>query len=123
MQLLRVLTTDFGLPPSPSPADKPKRRFRFKRITLLAVVALPVAGIAMVLLPEPATAFCGTPALPEPNAPATAAQRLAGSKVAPGQLDIAWAWLGTPTDRYPHTALGSRTHAGSLHVLVAPPGP
>ncbi|MBK9440889.1 MAG: VCBS repeat-containing protein [Comamonadaceae bacterium] len=31
--------------------------------------------------------------------------------------DIAWVWLGSPTSRYAHAALGSRQHAASLHVL------
>lgn len=28
-------------------------------------------------------------------------------------------WLASPTLRYPHAALGSREHAGSLHVVLA----
>jgi len=73
----------------------------------------------MGLMLEPAAAHCGRTALPANAAPAATAQRLAGSQVARAQRDIAWVCLGSPTERYPHAALGSRTHAGSLHVLTA----
>lgn len=46
-----------------------------------------------------------------------AAQRLAQSAVAAGQRDIAWAWLASPTARYPHSSMGSPVHAGSVHAL------
>lgn len=72
----------------------------------------------MGLMLDPAPAHCGKAEPVALAAPPATAQRLAGSHVAQGQRDIAWAWLGTPTDRYPHTALGSRTHAGSVHVLT-----
>ena len=52
--------------------------------------------------------------------PGLAANRLADSQVARGQRDIAWAWLASPTRRYPHAALGSTEQAGSLHVLRQP---
>jgi hypothetical protein len=77
--------------------------------------------MAMGLTLLPATAQCGKAVSTADAPPATAAQRLAGSQPAQGQRDIAWAWLGTPTDRYPHAALGSRTHAASLHVLATTP--
>ncbi len=84
-------------------------------------LALPGISAAMGMVLEPAPAHCGKALFtPEPEHPA-AAQRLAGSKVSQGQRDIAWAWLGSPTDRYPHAALGSRTHAGSVHVLITTP--
>ena len=51
--------------------------------------------------------------------PTAAKNHLPDSQVAKGQLDIAWAWLGTPTRRYPHGALGSAVHAASLHVVAA----
>ena len=50
--------------------------------------------------------------------PAEAAGRLADSRAVAGQRDVAWAWLGSPTLRYPHRALGSPTHAASVHALV-----
>jgi hypothetical protein len=93
----------------------------FQLALLLSALALPGLSAAMSLMlePAPAPAHCGKVAPAANAAPAAASQRLAGSQVAQGQRDIAWAWLGSPTDRYPHTALGSRTHAGSVHVLVA----
>lgn len=50
-------------------------------------------------------------------APAAAAKRLPQSQASQGQQDIAWAWLASPTARYPHSSMGSPIHAGSLHVL------
>ena len=76
-------------------------------------------SFAMGLMVERSTVQCGlaTPVLVTP--PPQAAKRLPNSQVVRGKNDIAWAWLGTPTMRYPHKALGETTHAGSLHVLVA----
>ena len=88
---------------------------------ILSAVALPGLSAAMGLMLEPAPAHCGKATSLIAATPPAAAQRLAGSKVAQGQRDIAWAWLGSPTERYPHTALGSRTHAGSVHVLATAP--
>ena len=88
---------------------------------MLPAVTVPGFGTAMGLMLEPAPAHCGKAELAAIAAPPAAAQRLAGSQVAQGQRDIAWAWLGSPTERYPHAALGSRTHAGSVHVLTAAP--
>ena len=88
---------------------------------LLSAVALPGLAVAMGLVLEPAPAHCGKAVFAAEASPPAAAQRLLGSKASQGQRDIAWAWLGTPTERYPHAALGSRTHAGSVHVLTAAP--
>ena len=88
---------------------------------MLFAVALPGLSAAMGLMQEPAPAHCGKAAPDVEATPSAAAQRLAGSQVAQGQRDIASAWLGSPTERYPHAALGSRTHAGSVHVLAAAP--
>ena len=87
--------------------------------TLLFAYALPTAAAAIELSLEPAPTHCGKAAPAAGAAPASAAQRLVGSQVVKGQRDIAWAWLGSPTARYPHAALGSPTHAGSLHVLLS----
>lgn len=78
----------------------------------------------MGLMVEPSTAQCGVaaPLSSITPAPAQADKRLAGSQAVSGGKDIAWAWLGTPTVRYPHAALGGSTHAGSLHVLVQQAG-
>ena len=93
-----------------------------KLATLLTALALPLATTAMELMLEPAPAYCGKTAAVVDAAPAAAAQRLAGSLAIKGQRDIAWAWLGSPTARYPHAALGSSTHAGSVHVLLPTQG-
>lgn len=50
--------------------------------------------------------------------PVETAQRIPHSTVAHGQRNITWAWLGTPTSRYPHAALGSSVHAATLHVVL-----
>lgn len=73
----------------------------------------------MGLMIEPARADCATPSAARTSAPAFAAQRINKSLVAQGNKDIAWAWLGTPTARYPHTGLGSPVHAATLHVKTA----
>ncbi len=45
------------------------------------------------------------------------AKRLPQSLATSGQRDIAWAWLASPTGRYPHASMGSSLHAASLHVI------
>lgn len=74
---------------------------------------------AMGLLVEPSQAQCGVPAAPDSAPPTAALQRLPQSQAVRGQKDIVWAGLGSPTARYPHAALGSPVHAGSLHAMVA----
>ena len=71
----------------------------------------------MGLTLEPAPAQCGQTQVPL-MAPQAAALRVPGSQAVRGHKNIQWAWLGSPTLRYPHTALGAATHAGSLHLLV-----
>ena len=46
---------------------------------------------------------------------------LPDSQAVAGSKDITWVWLGSPTRRYPHGALGSPVHAGSVHVLTRTP--
>lgn len=99
-----------------------KRAGGVKLCLMLFAASLPGFSAAMGLMLQPDTAYCGKAEPVAAAPPAAAAQRLAGSKASQGQRDIAWAWLGSPTDRYPHTALGSRIHAGSVHVLVATRG-
>lgn len=68
---------------------------------------------------EASTPYCGNvTSYIAPVMPVQAATRLPGSEVAQGHRDIAWAWLGSPTVRYPHRALGSVVHGASLHVLT-----
>ena len=76
---------------------------------------------AMGLTVTPHTEACRTTASSAPPLapmPAEANQRIPESEVVAGQQDVAWAWLGSPTRRYPHGALGSPVHAGSVHALV-----
>jgi FG-GAP-like repeat len=73
----------------------------------------------MGLMLEPSAPQCGLPTPAQPEPPPATAKRLVGSRAVQGSKDIAWAWLGTPTLRYPHTALGSATHAATLHVQMA----
>jgi hypothetical protein len=82
---------------------------------------LPTWALAMGLSVEPADATCAPFATPPP-APFEASIRLPDSQAVAGSKDIAWVWLGSPTRRYPHGALGSPVHAGSVHVLTRPTG-
>lgn len=76
------------------------------------------ASFAMGLRVEASNANCGLPISNVLQAPTQASKRIPNSHVVRGSKDIAWAWLGTPTMRYPHKALGETTHAGSLHVMI-----
>jgi FG-GAP-like repeat len=96
------------------------------RSTLLTLVSLALAAwsghsSAMGLMVDSARPFCGIPAaaLSSDKPPPAAAKRLSNTPAVRGTRDIAWAWLGSPTNRYPHKALGSLTHAGSLHVQTS----
>ena len=84
---------------------------------IAAGLGAPLPAQAMGLMLESASVQCGQAPVPV-SAPAAAAQRIPASQAVRGQKNIQWAWLGSPTLRYPHTALGAATHAGSLHVLV-----
>ena len=87
---------------------------------LIWVGALGLTGnaVAMGLMLERAPLQCDVSDAAPPVLPAAAQQRLPDSQAVAGNKDIRWAWLGSPTSRYPHTALGSSIHAGSLHVLT-----
>lgn len=62
--------------------------------------------------------------VPERNAhalqavPVEARHRLPESQLAAGRQDVGWVWLASPTLRYPHRALGSPVHAGSVQAQV-----
>lgn len=87
-------------------------------VFVLLLLGSGVSGVsAMGLMTERLALPCE--ALPPDKAPLTAQKRIPDSQVAKGQRDIAWAWLGSPTRRYPHGALGSAVHAASLHVVTA----
>jgi hypothetical protein len=94
--------------------------FRLDGLLLaLGLLGTAPASHAMVLTLEPATAQCGLAVPPTPTVPAAAQQRLPASQAIQGKKDVAWAWLGLPTTRYPHAAFGTPVHAGRLHVLAA----
>lgn len=64
---------------------------------------------------------CPAPARHAPSQeplPVEAAARIPDSQAITGAQDIAWVWLGEPTRRYPHGALGSPVHAGSVSARV-----
>lgn len=105
------------------PDAHPTRR----RSTILASMALALgllasssACTAMGLRVESSSTGCGA-ALAAPAAPQTAAQhRLPDSQAVQGRNDVAWAWLGSPTSRYPHTVLGALEQR--LAAIVELPG-
>ena len=78
------------------------------------------AAMAATLDVRPAPDQCGE-APAARSAPAAAAARIPDSQAVAGSRNIAWAWLGSPTSRYPHDALGSSVHAASLHAIVLQP--
>ena len=89
----------------------------FALLLAILCVLFPVASQASALAMKASTPACGI-ATVQPIAPPAAAQyRLAQSQAVAGVRDIAWVWLGSPTSRYPHAALGSTQHAASLHVI------
>lgn len=88
---------------------------------LLMALGQPRFAQAMDLMVTPQAQACPRAAGAEPALqplPEQAAQRIPDSQAAAGRHDVAWAWLGSPTQRYPHRALGSPTHAASVHALV-----
>jgi hypothetical protein len=74
----------------------------------------------MGLAVEPGTGCAAPPSSPPPQTalPKAAEQRIPDSQAVAGRNHIAWVWFASPTLRYPHGALGARTHAASLHALV-----
>jgi hypothetical protein len=82
-------------------------------------VAAAAGGSTLQLRPAPPR--CGVPPIAAQAAPAAAASRIPDSQAVRGSRNIAWVWLGSPTGRYPHDALGSSVHAASLHAIVLQP--
>jgi hypothetical protein len=91
------------------------------RISSLLLSVIANTSFAMGLMVEPSLPYCGQPIPTALQTPVQAAKRIPNSEVVRGYKDIVWAWLGSPTMRYPHKALGATTHAGSLHVLILMP--
>lgn len=76
-------------------------------------------AMGLTVAPQPQACEPAQPHRPaQPPLPAQAQQRLPDSRLAAGQRDLAWVWLGSPTRRYPHGALGSAVHAGSVFAQV-----
>jgi hypothetical protein len=100
--------------------NKRVKRARLGVVTLMMCFSVTASGSTMGLLLEPAQMRCAAP-VPKTTAkpPLASANRLADSHVVPGTKDLAWVWLGSPTPRYPHAALGSIFHAATLHVTLA----
>jgi hypothetical protein len=94
-------------------------RLRRALLPLIACAASAASGATLEVRPAPER--CGAVAAATATAPAAAATRIPDSQAVRGSRNIAWAWLGSPTSRYSHAALGSTVHGGSLHVLVAQP--
>lgn len=70
---------------------------------------------------KPHSQACPAPARhvpPQEPLPSEAAARIPDSQVIAGGRDVAWVWLGEATRRYPHGALGSPVHAGSVSARV-----
>jgi hypothetical protein len=90
-------------------------------LTLSWLLTWPLALNAMGLSVAPMSAACQRPAPaapPRTPMPDEARQRLPESQLAHGRHDLGWVWLGEPTRRYPHRALGSIVHAGSVFAQV-----
>ena len=87
----------------------------------LGLLGLSAACLAMGLQVKPSSPECGVAPAATHAPPSAAQSRLAESQAVRGQKDLQWVWLGSPTSRYPHTALGSPVHAGSLHALIVGP--
>lgn len=90
-------------------------------LRFLSLLCLFIANHAMALDLQRSSAQCVTPYASALRPPAAAGKRLADSQIAEGQRDIAWAWLVSPTHRYPHKSLGSTEHAGAVHVQARLP--
>lgn len=85
----------------------------------LCFAFLPINLHAGTLTLTAATPACDNTTAQHTAIPEAASRRLLQSEPAAGTRDISWAWLGSPTSRYPHAALGSPQHASSLHVVPA----
>lgn len=90
-------------------------------LSVIGCTLLPVDLQASTLVLASAHQACGVATKVSALPPLALQQRLAQSQATSGVGDIAWAWLGSPTLRYPHAALGARQHAASLHVLASLP--
>lgn len=88
-------------------------------LPLLACASAAAAGATFDAQPAPER--CGAAVAPIQRPPPAAGERIPDSQAVSGTRQIAWAWLGSPTSRYAHDALGSAVHAGSLDVVLTQP--
>ena len=98
-----------------------RQLFRIPRVVLSCLACIVTVATATTLGVRPAQERCGAPAAALQTAPPAAATRIPDSHAVSGSRNIAWVWLGSPTSRYPHDALGSSVHAASLHAIVVQP--
>jgi hypothetical protein len=87
-------------------------------VTFLGIDRAQAMGLSVKAAHAQCVDVAGVQAAPPPET----ATRLPQSQVVAGTKDIAWVWLASPTRRYPHGALGSTVHAGSVHALVRAAG-
>lgn len=123
--LLNAIAVVRGLQHSPNRPPRPAPTLLVGALTLFAVLCSPHANAGtdtLALAVSPQQQVCATAIAPvgpqHPPPPAEAHQRIPESQLVAGGGDVAWVWLGSPTRRYPHGALGSPVHAGSVHALV-----
>lgn len=79
--------------------------------------ALNAMGLSVTAMPTACQRAAPTRSSQAPL-PIEAERRLPESQLAQGQRNLGWVWLGEPTRRYPHRALGSGLHAGSVFAQV-----
>lgn len=99
----------------------PSALTRHARVLIPCFAWAAAAASGATLVVRPAQEHCGAAIAQAPALPVAAANRIPDSQAVRGTRNIAWVWLGSPTSRYSHDALGSAMHAGSLHVLLAQP--
>ena len=80
--------------------------------------SLPARAMGLTVAPGVSCAASVPSPPPQTALPAAAEQRIPDSQAVAGRNHIAWTWFASPTLRYPHGALGRKTHAASLHALV-----
>lgn len=121
---------DQGLRRPPCRVEGPPRRPPVGPHTGLLVLAAwagwisgsAAQGVLGELALERNPAVCAPRSTGDPEGmPEAARDRHPGSQVQSGMRDIAWAWLGGGTPRYPHASFGTPHHAGELHVWARDP--
>ena len=103
------------------PRLSPPRALAASAVLASILVGHPSPATAMGLTVQSSPQSCSASepvAAPLQPLPAQATQRIPESQAVAGQKDVAWVWLSSPTMRYPHRALGSPVHAGSVQALV-----